>query len=165
MKYFNDYLNLKSIDLRNNDIVIFYGDDNVGKSSYINFINKQHDYILDEIWKISHLLLLYKVKRTSKRVLVGSRLSRYYFFLFFLFFNVKFFDLNKSSTKIKNELERRNVDYNEEAIAIFLKKYNASYFELNSILEKFPSSSFTYSLKMYLHKEQNSKVHREDKAA
>lgn len=150
MKYFDDYLNLAEQKTTNFDFIIFYGHSGAGKSSYINHLNKKHEFVIDEIWKISQLSIPYKVRNKSKTIFVSTHLPKYFYAFYFLFFKVLFVNLNKSKVKIQKELERRNIDYNEESIDIFMNEYGGSFIDLDIVLDEYPSQSFCYSIKKFM---------------
>ncbi len=153
MRKFENYLNIHPQELKSYDFVIFLGAKGAGKTSYIEFCQKgdKKSMAIDEVKRIGQIFMPFRARKKGQTIYVGSSMPKIYFFIYKLFFKTKIFDLNQATHKIRRELEKRNIDYNEEAIQVFIREYGASFTKLEFILNEYPCRTFTYSVKRALH--------------
>ena len=130
---FHNYLHLEKADLSLFDIVIFYGESGVGKSTYIHELRDEDDIVIDEIWRLSQCLFVGTKLEKGGTLFIASHLPAYCYFFNFLFFKVKFINLNKNKEKIQFALQRLGMIFSDQSIDVVMKNYRGAYLDLGII--------------------------------
>ena len=160
---FDDYLNLSNQRLGRRRAIVFIGCSGAGKSSYIDFLLRQHpDFtnrqvfrilegrplswneiipdkpsliVVDELLSFKDIWRTVQLMLAGHRLLVASHLPRFCHWPLKLFGSVALYRIDVLRTKVINALAARQVKYSEGAVDNFVRQYGANYTDLDIILE------------------------------
>ena len=173
---FDDYLGLADIDLRDTRLVVCYGMSGSGKTTAIQFLCRENPHlrprrahpvrldgwiysvpgldhvliILEEVWLISHLLLVLRLLLGGNTLLVASHLHPLWFFPLRLIWSQRVFVMDRDTEKIARHLESRGIVFTHPAVQLYCRKFGANYRDVDIIMECCPEASFDQSLVRFL---------------
>ena len=170
---FHDFLRLTSQSFEQERLLVFHGTSGSGKSSNLKFLADQHpDFrdqrtpwiwtmgksfdaskirdnrlvVVDEIISLLQFPALRKLLRTNQTVAVSSHLHPLWFRLLGPTLPARSFRTDADCAKLRAYLNKRGVRYSENGLQTFCRRHQASYVELQCILERAPGQSLDDAL-------------------
>ncbi|HEX5612785.1 MAG TPA: hypothetical protein VFX67_09015 [Burkholderiales bacterium] len=154
---FDDFLGLASRDFASHRVIAFVGESGSGKSTAIRFLLERHpDFqrsealVVDEA-RLIDLLQLWQPIACGTKALVASHLAAATLRLLLPFPGVAVFRTDRDCGKIRRYLERRNVAATAAAVQAYVRRFGATYTDVDLILERFPGRSFDAALGCFEH--------------
>lgn len=150
---FDDFLGLAGRDFSRHRVLAFVGRSGSGKSTAIGFLVRHHaDFqgreviVVDEAASRRAIRDLVPAIRNGSRVLMATHLHPWVIRTALPFPGVAILRTDNDTAKLERHLERRGVAGSRNAIRAYVRRYGASYTDLDLILERFPGRSFDDAL-------------------
>lgn len=149
---FDDFLGLATRGFASHRVVAFVGESGSGKSTAIRFLLERHpDFqrgevlVVDEA-RLVDLLKLWQPIACGRQALVASHLPAATLRSLLPFPGVAVFRTDRDCGKIRRYLERLNVAATATAVQAYVRRFGATYTDVDLILERFPGRSFDTAL-------------------
>lgn len=144
---FDDFLGLAARDFSRHRVVAFVGESGSGKSTAIGFLRARYPAmaVIDEA-RAADLPRLCRMVAAGRAVLVASHLPAWLLRLALPAGRVAIFRTDCDPGKIARYLEARRVRASGAAIDAYVRRFGATYTDIDLILERFPGPSFDAAL-------------------
>jgi hypothetical protein len=149
---FDDFLGLAGRDFSSHRVVAFVGESGSGKSTAIRFLREHHpDFvrrqacIFDEA-RAADLPRLWQAVARGRKLLVASHLPAGVLRALLPFRGVAVFETDRDCGKIRRYLERSGVPASAAAVEAYVRRFGATYTDVDLILERFPGRTFDAAL-------------------
>ncbi len=153
---FDDFLGLAGRDFSRHRAVAFIGCSGSGKSTAIDFLVRHHaDFqgrdviVVDEAASRREIRDLAPAIRNGNRILIATHLRPWVIRSALPLWSVAILRTDIDAAKIARRLERSDVAASRNAIRAYIRRYGASYTDLDVILERFPGRSFDDALALF----------------
>lgn len=148
---FDDFLGLAARDFSRHRLVVFVGRSGSGKSTAIGFVRQRHPAfeVMDELRRLADLERLRAPLQRGARMLVASHVAAGWFLALRPFMRVAVFRTDRDEGKIARYLHGRRIAASAPAVAAYVRRFGATYTDVDLILERFPSASFDASLRLF----------------
>jgi hypothetical protein len=149
---FDDFLGLERRDFSAHRVVAFVGESGSGKSTAIGFLLEHHrDFLRAEVHvvdeaRIVDLLRLWQPIARGSRVLLASHAPAWIVRAALPFPGVSVFETDRDAGKIARYLGRRGVAASKQAVTAYVRRFRATYTDVDLILERFPGRPFDAAL-------------------
>ncbi len=188
-KGFDDHLDLKNLNLEQQQLIGFFGVSGSGKTTAMGYLQKQnlstytktHKWLysptpveikdaaqnydllyLDEILTVKQflsILTILKFEKSSPKIVMTSHLPLLFVKTLLSFSKHKLFQIDKNIFTIKDYLTAKGMSASPEVLTSFHKKYKSSYTDLELILEFSSDSQNFDDAYYYFHKFCSIKHH------
>ena len=150
---FDDFLGLSALDLSSYGLIVFHGRSGSGKSTAIEFLLQNHFrnravIVVDEIATPLDLVRARRLLRSSTTRLVASHVPPFLFRLFAR--RIAVFRTDRDSSKIARHLQRRGVRASNAAVDEYVRRFGATYTDVDLILERYSKGDFDRALGRFL---------------
>ena len=149
---FDDFLRLAERDFRSHRVVAFVGESGSGKSTAIGFLRERHPHfrgrevlILDEAWA-ADLPRLWRPLARGAKVLLASHLPAWVVRAALPCKGVEVFRTDRDRGKILRYLRAQGIAASAQAVDGYVRRFGATYTDVDLILERFPGCSFDAAL-------------------
>ncbi|MFN2443024.1 MAG: hypothetical protein ABR517_10095 [Thermoanaerobaculia bacterium] len=167
---FDDYLGLGRIDLHRFRLVVFIGRSGSGKSTAIDHLLATHPAFrgresvvlqrplfappdglpgvvaLDDLLEVRELRVVAGLLRSGRTVLVASHLGPMWYQLLSLFVPAIVFRTDRDEAKVARYLRGKGIDASASATRAFVRRFGATYTDIDIILDRYPERSFDDAL-------------------
>lgn len=168
--HFDDYLGLSHLDLSRTRLVVFSGRSGSGKSTAIEWLLSGHPsfrgrksallrrprferppllpdvVVVDDLTSARELPLVLQLLGARHTVLVASHLAPAWYRPIAAFFPTRLFRTDRDEGKITRRLTRLGVLTSEAAVRGYVRRFGATYTDLDIILERYPNVGFDAAL-------------------
>ena len=157
--HFDDFLGLGARDFSRHRLIAFVGESGSGKSTAIRFLLERHpDFarrgrdvvVADEVPRVADLARLWEPARRGATLLVASHLPAAWFRALCPLLGGAVFRTDRDTGKISRYLQRRKVPASARAVEAYVRRFGATYTDVDIIVERFPAASFDASLARFL---------------
>lgn len=152
---FDDFLGLAGRDFSHHRVVAFVGESGSGKSTAIRFLLECHPHfrrgdvvVIDEA-RIADLVRLWRPVALGAQALVASHLSAATLRALLPFPGVAVCRTDRDRGKIRRYLERIGVIASADAVEAYVRRFGATYTDVDLILERFPGRTFDAALSRF----------------
>jgi hypothetical protein len=150
---FDDFLGLAQRDFSRHRAIVFLGESGSGKSTAIEFLLRHHPHlaarpaaVMDEILHPAGIARAGALVARGATLLAASHLHAAWFLPLRLLGRTALLRTDRDHGKIERYLQRRGVDASRHALRAYVRRYGATYTDLELILERFPGMSFDAAL-------------------
>ena len=149
---FDDFLGLAARDFSAHRAVAFVGESGSGKSTAIHFLLQCHpdfqrgDVLVIDEAQTADLVRLWRPLARGAKALIASHLGAATLRACLPFPGVAVHRTDRDRAKIGRYLERIGVAASTEAVEAYVRRFGATYTDVDLILERFPGRTFDQAL-------------------
>jgi len=153
-----DYLNLQEQNLGYFKVIVFHGKSGSGKSTYINWLVKNHkDFggrefylqVVDELMSAGDFFRFLPLLPKQKTFIVASHVPVFLFKPLEMAGLCRQFNLNHNKAKLVHYLENRKVSFTQQCLDDYFALYGGNYTDMDIILEGHDKNDFDLAYRKF----------------
>lgn len=134
-------------------LIVFFGRSGCGKSTSIRELLRSNKFkdrkgefvVVDEITRVREILFVWQALWIGKTVLAASHVSKFFFWPLSWLYRSSLYQLDSDKERLRAYLRTIGVSFSEDILAAYIKRYKATFTDLQIILEREPAKSLDES--------------------